>query len=161
MYSVSNKDIFAIISIDEFREINYKNQLNKSNLVLISIGNPGESHTTLDKNTILDYKDILQIEFWDLEEDFGNYKILSDEQGKILQDFIIKNKDEQFIIHCSAGISRSAGVGKAVECIKYFGIGEESKYQYLTGFNSEISKHKRYSPNLTVFDKIIKEINDI
>jgi hypothetical protein len=44
-----------------------------------------------------------------------------------------------------------------IKCIKFFGIGEDAKYNYKTCFNSEISAHSRYCPNLTVFDKIVKE----
>ena len=45
------------------------------------------------------------------------------------------------------------------DIIKFFGIGEEAKYQYKTCFNSEISAHSRYTPNLTVFDAIVKDYN--
>lgn len=46
---------------------------------------------------------------------------------------------------------------RAIECIKFFGIGEKAKYEYKTCFNSEISAHSRYSPNLAVFDKIVTD----
>lgn len=50
---------------------------------------------------------------------------------------------------------------KSIECIKFFGIGDEAKYSYKTCFNSEISAHSRYTPNLTVFDKIVKDYNQL
>ena len=155
--TISTNTIEAIISRNEMRCAIYQNIIDKQNLVLISIGEPGREDTILTYEYIKDFKDSLSIAFWDIEEDFGDYKIITDEQAKEIQDFIIKNKDNKFIINCQAGKSRSAAVGKAIECIKFFGIGEEAKYNYLTSFNSEISAHSRYCPNLTVFHKIVKE----
>lgn len=156
--TISTNTIEAIVSRNEIKELIRTNNVDKENLVLITIGEPDnkiDSKLTLEETKY--FKDVLMIEFWDIEEDFGDYKIISDEQGKIIQDFIIKNIDNRFIINCQAGKSRSAAVGKAIECLKFFGIGEEAKYNYKTSFNSEIDAHTRYYPNLTVFDKIIKE----
>ena len=156
--TISTITIEAIISRNEIKELIRTNSVDKENLVLITIGEPDnkiDSKLTLEETK--DFKDVLMIEFWDIEEDFGDYKIITDEQGKIIQDFIIKNIDNKFIINCQAGKSRSAAVGRAIECLKFFGIGEEAKYNYKTSFNSEIVSHSRYCPNLTVFDKIVKE----
>ena len=158
--TTSTDIIEAIISRNEMRCAIYQNIIDKQNLVLISISEPVLEHyndEALLDNEVKDFKDSLRVTFWDIEEDFGNYKIITDEQAKEIQDFIIKNIDNKFIINCQAGKSRSAAVGKAIECITTFGIGEEAKYNYLTSFNSEISAHSRYCPNLTVFDKIVKE----
>lgn len=157
--TVKTELIECIISRDEMRRMIYNNEIQKDKFVLISIGEPGEiyKHTILRPDEIHGFKDVLQIEFWDVLEDRENYKMITDEQGKIIQDFILKNINETFVIHCAAGISRSAGVGKAVECLKYFGAGDDAKYEYQTCFSSKIDEHKRYSPNLTVFNKIIKK----
>lgn len=161
--TISTQTIEAIISREEMRCAIHQNILDKENLVLISIGEPGETyaHSILTPEEVQEFKDVLQIEFWDVEEDFGKYTVITDEQAKIIQDFIIKNKDNRFIINCKAGKSRSAGVGLAVECIKFFGTGEEAKYNYQTCFNSEIKAHSRYSPNLVAFDKIVKDYNGL
>jgi predicted protein tyrosine phosphatase len=158
--TISTNTIEAIISRNEIIQCIEQGVLDKENLVLISISEPivdGYEDESLTDTQIQGFKDSLMVKFWDIEEDFGNYKIISDEIAKRIQDFIVKNIDNRFIIHCRAGQSRSAGVGKAVECLKFFGKGEEAKYNYLTSFNSEISAHSRYSPNLTVFDKIVKD----
>ncbi len=155
--TISTDIIEAIISRSEMRCAIYQNIIDKQNLVLISIGEPGREDTILTSEYIKDFKDVLQLEFWDIEEDFGDYKIITDEQAKEIQDFIVKNIDNKFIINCQAGKSRSAAVGLAIEQLKFFGVGEEAKYNYKTSFNSEISAHSRYCPNLTVFDKIVKE----
>ena len=160
--TISTDTIEAIISRNEMRCAIYQNIIDKQNLVLISIGEPTEKSgysqdIKLSDEEVKDFKDSLRVAFWDIEEDFGDYKIITDEQAKEIQDFIIKNKENKFIINCQAGKSRSAAVGKAIEQLIFFGIGEEAKYNYKTCFNSEISAHSRYCPNLTVFDKIVKE----
>lgn len=151
----STDDIEAIISRTEIIEMIEFGYLDMKSLVLISISEPSDDDRLTDKQ-VEDFKESLRVEFWDIEDSFPGYPVISDEIAKTIQDFIMKHKDEKFIIHCRAGQSRSAGVGKAVECIKHFGIGEESKYNYQTGFKSGIDRHPRYSPNLTVFDKIVK-----
>lgn len=58
----------------------------------------------------------LQVKMWDIEKDlFENgvlkYEKPNDNQLKIIVDFINKHKDKTvFIVHCSAGISRSGAV---------------------------------------------------
>lgn len=162
VYTISTNTIEAIISRAEMKCAISQNVLDKENLVLITIGEPTEKtgysqERKLSDEEVKGFKDTLMIDFWDIEEDFGDYKIITDEQGKIIQDFIIKNIDNRFIINCQAGKSRSAAVGRAIECIKFFGIGDEAKYNYKTSFKSEIDAHSRYCPNLMVFDKIVKE----
>ena len=163
--SISTPTIEAIISREEMQCAIAQNVLDKENLVLISIGEPGDNYkySILRQDEVQGFKDVLQIEFWDIEEDFGEYKIITDEQAKIIQNFILvnlqKDKYTRFIVHCKAGKSRSAAVGRAIECIKFFGIGEEAKYNFKTCFNSDIAAHSRYTPNLTVFDKIVKDYN--
>ena len=165
--TISTSTIEAVISREEMKCAIHQDILDKENLVLISIGEPGDGYkySILSKEEVQGFKDCLQIEFWDIEEDFGDYKIITDDQAKTIQDFILKNlqKDTEtrFIVHCKAGISRSAAVAKAVEQLKFFGIEEEAKYNYKTCFDSEISKHSRYCPNLTVFDKIVADYSQV
>lgn len=58
----------------------------------------------------------LQVKMWDIEEDlFENgelkYEKPNDKELKKIVDFINKHKDKSvFIVHCSAGISRSGAV---------------------------------------------------
>lgn len=158
--TISTSTIEAIISRKEIIGLIDNNKLDKENLVLISISEPvqeGYEDEALTDSQVQGFKDSLRVKFWDIEEDFGNYKVIPAEIAKQIQEFILKNIDNRFIVHCRAGQSRSAGVGRAIECLKFFGIGEEAKYQYKTSFNSEIQDHSRYSPNLVVFDAVVKE----
>ena len=159
MNTISNSTIEAIISRKEMIEFIESGE-DTTDLVLISISEPifedypdGE----LTDEQVSKFKDSLRVKFWDITEDIGSYTVIPDNTAKQLQDFITSHLDSRFIINCRAGQSRSSAVGKAIECIKYFGIGEEARYNYQTSFSSEIDTHSRYFPNLTVFNKLIKD----
>ncbi len=149
---VSTDKIVGIIGKDEINIVlknmfgpHQRNQMN-----LISIIDPDSDF--LDPELTEGFNDILQIKFWDIEEDIEQYKAITSEQGQEIKEFILDNDDKPFFIHCSAGISRSAGVGCAVECLLNY---NGDVYSYSTG-HSDIKGHWRYSPNLAVFDKIVK-----
>jgi len=145
-------DLFeGVIGKMDYLNLYNADVLDKSNTALISIHDPDRMvHPDIK---LEGFADVLQIQFWDIEEAFGNYKPITKEQGKIIRDFIEANKDLRFLVHCAAGQSRSAGVGMAIECIVNF---DGNIYNYQTG-DSDIKKHPRYSPNYVVFDKIMGE----
>ena len=64
----------------------------------------------------LSLDNVLQVHMWDIEKDIltsdgKTYLKPSDEELQRIVDFVNKNKDKKsFIIHCSAGISRSGAV---------------------------------------------------
>ena len=159
MNTISTPLIEAIISRNEIIELINANH-DMSDLVLISISEPvfeGYHDEALTDSQVANFKDSLRVKFWDITDPIGHYDIISDETALLLQQFILSHISDRFIIHCRAGQSRSAGVGKAIECIKHFGIGETARYNYQTSFSSEIDAHPRYFPNLTVFNKLIKD----
>jgi predicted protein tyrosine phosphatase len=157
---IQNELFEGIMGINEYKEYQTKLSLEyRKDIVLISITEPESSVTYPDTKLsedspiyTLGYHDVIEMKFWDVEKPIGtNYLPLSDEQGKELRTFIEKNKDKKFLIHCKAGESRSAGIGLAVECIVNF---NGNRYEFRTG-KTDIYNYTRYSPNLTVFDKII------
>lgn len=86
-----------------------------SDTVLISINNEYEElhRLNLDRS---DTNRILTLQFSDItsrefdEFDGRDFNPISEEQALQILNFININKDKNFIIHCSAGISRSAAV---------------------------------------------------
>ena len=85
------------------------------NTVMISINNEHEElhRLKLDRSKT---NEILTLQFSDITSkqfdsfDGKSYNPLSVEQALKILDFININKDKNFIIHCSAGISRSSAV---------------------------------------------------
>jgi len=158
--SIQTNTIECIVGRTELIHLLDNKELDAKDLVLISISEPVLEHyedETLPDTYAKMFKGSIRCKFWDIEEKIGNYDVIDDELAELLQKFIVKHIKKRFVVQCRAGVSRSAGVGRAIECIKYFGIGEEAKYNYLTSFNSEITQHSRYHPNMTVFDKLVKE----
>ena len=147
---IQNDLFFGVFGKDEYLTLNKRNEIDKDNLVLISIHDPDQKiHSLTD---VQGFDDVLQIQFWDLEESIANYEIITSEQGQEIREFILKNKNKRFLVHCAAGISRSAGVACAIECLVDF---DGINYNYKTS-NSDVKSHWRYSPNWTVYDKIIE-----
>lgn len=139
----------GIVGKSEYIKLYTEDFIDTSNTVLISIHDPDSQK--FNDDMVSRFQDSIQVQFWDIEETIGKYEIISDEIAEELREFINKNKDRRFFIHCHAGQSRSAGVGMAVECIvKYNG----NKYDYSIG-GGDITSHNRYSPNMVVYDKII------
>jgi predicted protein tyrosine phosphatase len=148
MQYLKNNIFTGIMGKDEFLKIN--KVIKRSNVALIAILDPDmEIHSN---DIIHGYADVLQIKFWDLEFPVDNLKVITDLQGIEIYKFIVKNSINKFLIHCSAGISRSAGVAMAVECIVKNG-GNLFEYKLSP---SAIVNFGRYHPNYTVFDAIIK-----
>ena len=157
---IIQNDLFeGIMGIHEY--IKYQANLPldvRKGIVLISITEPDSSDYP---DTLLSlgnpvytsgYHDVLEMKFWDVEETIGTYTPLSDPQGKELREFIIRNLGKKYLVHCRAGMSRSAGIGKAIECLVNYG---GDTYTYSTG-HSDIGNYPRYFPNNTVYAKILK-----
>jgi len=162
MNFLHNDLFFGIMSRREVNEFIYKTNIDFSNVVLISILDPfkdsSKNNQSLPDKFIYKFKDTITTRFWDVEKEIGEYKPISSEIAIRLANFIrIYTKINcKFLIHCNAGISRSAGVGMAVRCIKQF---NGNKYLFHTAWKCEIKEHRRYSPNMYVFDKIVDEYN--
>lgn len=147
--SIETPLIMGIISELEYLDYFNNDQIDKNGTVLIAIKDPGQYKHPEFK--VQGFDDVLQVQFWDIEKDCDEYKCISPDTGKIIRDFIIKNKNKRFLIHCAAGISRSAGVGLAVECLIQ---NNGNKYEKAIS-GSKITEHARYHPNLKVYDIII------
>ncbi|KAA6341306.1 hypothetical protein EZS27_010893 [termite gut metagenome] len=78
-------------------------------------------------------------------EDF--YRIFSEKDAETIVDFIEKNKEKTFIIHCEAGISRSGAVGLFIRDF-YDWVDKED-------FDNRV-KNKIY-PNMLVLRLLKKE----
>ena len=144
--TITNNRIEAIIGRNEL--IKHSDSLSVGT-ILISITDPDKDKLPVD--IVSKFKGFLEVSFWDLEKPIGRFNIITSTQGSVIREFILNNKDSRFVIHCEAGISRSAAVGMAVECLLNH---NGSRYKYALN-GSDITNHNRYSPNLVVFDFIV------
>lgn len=77
--------------------------------VIISFGDPNESRP----EWACQHKDILRIEVDDVDQEMGDDYVLFDfAHGRRILDFLGKHKGSPVIVHCAAGVSRSAAVVK-------------------------------------------------
>lgn len=139
--TVRSKHIECIISQEEFEcIINF----DSPNLVVIAITDPGAEK--VDPQYFDGFKKVLEVQFFDTRPPVEDESlVISDDIAKKIRDFILENKNEKFVIFCTAGVGRSAGVGCAIESLlKYTGDKE-----------SYVKSHWRYSPNEIVFNRII------
>ena len=86
---------------------------------------------------------VLHVFFDDIEEGPNAIKICD---ANAIVDFVNywQDKIDTIIIHCNAGVSRSAGCAAAI--LKYF-----------TGSGIQIFGNNSYNPNIKVFKTILKE----
>jgi len=148
---LKNELFEGIIGKKELELLSKEDLVQKSGTVLIGIHDPDSD---LNITEVTDGFDaVLELKFWDIEKPIGTCNPISPEQGKELFDFIIKNQNKRFLVHCHAGMSRSAGIGCAIECIVNF---NSNVYHYKTA-TSDIRSHSRYFINWTVFDQIMEQ----
>lgn len=165
VFSVQTNEIKAILGrkeIESYAKDNFSKLNLDKNTVIISITDPKSN--ILDEGILNKFKDSLSIQFYDITEDMiyntnENWKFvpINNEEAKIILDFILKHKNDNFLIHCEKGQSRSAGVGLAIESILKFN-GNKIEFDLK---QSDILNHYRYEPNMYVFDKILEEFNKV
>ncbi len=138
--------IHCIVGVEEIPHVEVPD---KDEYVLISITEPGGEY--ISDETKSKYFDVCEVKFWDITSNIGQYSIISDDIAVKIKDFILQYRNKKFAIHCHAGISRSAAVGMAIECLlNHYG----DRFIYTKTPNC-INSHWRYLPNMTVFEKII------
>lgn len=75
------------------------------NTILISINHPGD-----DDLYFSGWEKVLWLFFDDVTEHVGGYEPFTLEMAQHIKDFVSKDKD--VVVHCTAGVSRSAAVAK-------------------------------------------------
>lgn len=120
--------------------------------VIISISSPNMKYKNApymsEQNNV---KDILSLSMYDADgEGYDVYgtrvvasDLMRDEQAQEIADFVRKYEDKRIIVHCDAGISRSAGVAAAI-------------LRSYTGDDSQIFDHPHHAPNMYIYYKVLK-----
>lgn len=116
--------------------------------IVISICEPGEPVPKMQLD--LNREHVHPIIIHDVDDiEFAkknNYKILDKDQAREVLEVVERYKDKvkTIIVHCGAGICRSAGLGAALLLI-------------YNGDDSEIMQSPRYKPNRHVFRMVLEE----
>lgn len=86
----------------------------------------------------------------DIVTDYGTAKVISDEQAKDIYEYVKSNSHcQNFIVHCTAGISRSGAVGEFINDmfnLDYNTFKKDNPYTHPNGI--VLSKLKRFLWNL-------------
>lgn len=143
----SSERIVGIIGRAEFESIFYTKE--PRNCVLISVVDPDS--LPHPKEILETFKDHLSVFFWDTTENEEGVDSIPKEEASKIRNFIQDHPNDAFLIHCSAGKSRSAAVAKAIECLLDF---DGDLYSYRVA-GSMIDRNPRYTPNDSVFKSII------
>jgi predicted protein tyrosine phosphatase len=104
---------------------------------LISISSPGSS--PLPPEVTERYSSTLVLQFYD-EREIDGGSPFTIEQARSLYDYLHTNAHTRYVIHCHAGISRSAAVALCVAVVR-----NDSPLFF------EILTNDTFSPNTTVF----------
>jgi predicted protein tyrosine phosphatase len=118
--------------------------------ILISITDPHFGEPRVDcgeaiLSTSEQRKDVLRLSFFDISETIGNTTPISTSQAEEIFQFVSKWKDEVglIVVHCEAGISRSAGVAAALS-------------KWLNG--DDMFFFETYCPNNLVYTRVLHAI---
>lgn len=114
------------------------------NIIIISISTPNDNTPVFANNPHI--KDIFRMSFYDITYDVPEYNAPKEHDFIGLKHFIDmhKNNIDGIIVHCDAGISRSAGCAMAIA-------------EYINCENVVKNSHK-FRPNYTVYDCTRKEL---
>ena len=119
--------------------------------VIISISDPSmnydEAPFRTEENRV---EDILPLCFSDAEEpgkdvyglDVDEEDLMQEEDARKVARFVLEHRDKRIIVHCDAGISRSAGVGAAI-------------VNYFTGDARRFFESGQYEPNMWCFSRVM------
>ena len=116
--------------------------------VIISITDPDKESNVFEKSPLNNIKAVLRVQFQDV--DAPNPESITNGDASKIAKFAMLwyNKVDVIIVHCEAGQSRSAGAAAAI--LKYF-----------TGKDDAIFDDYRYTPNRTVYRKVLNNLFDL
>ena len=140
---MKDKDIYVFSRkklLDSYKEMN-------KDSCLISVSDIDKKNLNLNY-----FKNENYFKFNDI--DFKNEKSINLSIGRKIYNLIISHNS--FVINCEYGISRSAGIAMAIECIKKYNSNIEEYILYKSGYIN----NKKYKPNLFVFYTIMEASYD-
>lgn len=148
--------VYSKNDFDELMRQNhwFSNEDVSDDFALISICNTENSEYPEEDRTHWFKKssdNILNVDFDDISETETNGKVISDEQAQQIVKFILNNYGNNFLIHCSAGKSRSQGIARFIlDCSE-----EIAAYKKIENVNyNERADNPCMTPNWAVTAKL-------
>lgn len=132
---------------DNFTNESFKNYDSACFISILDMDNDEQKYDKTINN-------FLQVKMWDVETDVKDadgviYNKPSDTELKKIVDFVNKHKDKiGFIIHCSAGVSRSGAVATFIYD-KFLSEIDKDKFRY---------ENKHIMPNIYILNRL-KELD--
>ena len=116
---------------------------------IISITDTDKADVIFEKNEANGIKAVLRLKFDDVERDYKNEHCITKEDAENIVKFVNKNKNkvDKFIVHCEAGVSRSAGVGAAI-------------MKALNGDDWDVFKNPLKCPNMKCYRMVLNAFID-
>ena len=116
---------------------------------IISITDTDKADVIFEKNEANGIKAVLRLKFDDVERDYKNEHCITKEDAENIVKFVNKNKNkvDKFIVHCEAGVSRSAGVGAAI-------------MKALNGDDWDVFKNPLKCPNMKCYRTVLNAFID-
>ena len=136
-----------ILNRKEAKKFSYESHDFKS--AIISITDTDKADVIFEKNEANGIKAVLRLKFDDVERDYKNEHCITKEDAENIVKFVNKNKNkvDKFIVHCEAGVSRSAGVGAAI-------------MKALNGDDWDIFKNPLKCPNMKCYRTVLNAFID-
>ena len=134
--------------------IQYCYKPHSQKVIMISISDPYETYMrgpfVSGENGVTA---VLPLAFADAEapgkdvyyREVGEEDLISRADAEKIRDFLHRYPDTDVIVHCDAGVSRSAGVGAAI-------------LKWATGSDFAIFDHPRYRPNMRCYRMVLTEL---
>ena len=136
-----------ILNRKEAKKFSYESHDFKT--AIISITDTDKADVTFEKNETNGIRAVLKLKFDDVERDYKNEHCITKEDAENIVKFVNKNKNkvDKFIVHCEAGVSRSAGVGAAI-------------MKALNGDDWDVFKNPLKCPNMKCYRTVLNAFAD-
>ncbi len=120
----------------------YSHRTHFEETAVISISTPDERYDLNIYASIYNrIKRILRLQFDDVDR--GSLA-MTEEDAAAIAEFVEENKDRTIIVHCDAGITRSAGIAAAI-------------MKHYNGDDSPIFNSRLYCPNMLCYRMVLEQ----
>ena len=130
-------DVMSRMKIGEFSQHKHAEVI-----AVVSISDPDKESPMLQNESGNGIVRLLQLHFADVET--GQLDCMTDSQAKSIAEFVLHVQDtvDRIIVHCEAGVSRSAGTAAAI-------------MKYINGNDWGVFDDPGKRPNMTCYRKVI------